>query len=212
MYDFTSTGKIRRFILKSIRQLEGGYFYEDTSRSIYKQYFNIEIGYSSAGFIDVDKIAEGTVFGNYCGISENTYIYNANHPPRYFTTNALLFNPRFGCVKEDVLPRTKLIVGHDVWLGLNSIILPSVTSIGNGAIIGAASVVTKNIEPYSIVGGNPAKVIGYRFDRAVIKELEESRWWLLSREELIKRRHEFEKIVGLSIYDLKAPGILGRQA
>jgi acetyltransferase-like isoleucine patch superfamily enzyme len=197
--------KIRRSIFRIIRRLEGGYYYEETSRSILKQYFNIDVGYSTAGFIDVEKIARGTVFGNYCGISENTYIYNANHPPRYFTTNALMFNPRFGCVNEDVLPRTKLIVGHDVWFGLSSIILPSVNNIGNGAIIAAAAVVTKNIEPYAIVGGNPARVIGYRFNQSVIRELEESKWWLLSRAELIKRRTEFEKIVGLSIYDLKNP-------
>lgn len=203
IYRFIPRDSVRRYILGKIRQLEGGYFYEETSRNIYKKYFDIEIGYGTAGFIDLDKIARGTVFGNYCGISKNTYIFNANHPPRYFTTHALMFNPRFGGVSKDVLPRTKLKVGHDVWIGLNGIILPSVTSIGNGAIIGAGSVVTRDVEPYAIVGGNPAKLIGYRFNADVIQELENSRWWTLHKDELIQRRREFEEIVGLSIYDLE---------
>ena len=198
-----SNGRFRRIILRIIREIEGGYFYETTSRNIYKKYYDIDIGYGTAGFIDLAKIAQGTVFGNYCGISENTHIFNANHPPEYFTTHALLFNPRFGCATEDVLPRTRLVVGHDVWIGLNSIILPSVNSIGNGAIIAAGAVVTKNVERYTIVGGNPAKMINYRFTPDVIEKLEQSKWWLLSKEDLMKNKEKFEKIVNFSIEDLR---------
>jgi len=183
--------------------MEGGYFYESASRNIYKKYFDITIGYGTAGYVDIGKIARGTVFGNYCGISYNTYIYNANHPPRYFTTHALLFNPKFGCAKEDVIPRTKLQIGHDVWLGLNSIILPSVKYIGNGAIIGAGSVVTRNVERYNIVAGNPAKIVGVRFPEDVINRLEDSRWWELDKYELVRNKSKFEEIVNLKIEDLK---------
>jgi len=198
------SGRVRRIILRKIREIEGGYFYEITSRNIYKKYYDIEIGYGTAGFIDLAKIAKGTVFGNYCGISENTYIFNANHPPEYFTTHALLFNPRFGCTNEDVLPRTKLIIGHDVWIGLNSIILPTVNSIGNGAIIGAGSVVTKNVAKYSIVAGNPARHIKYRFSQDIITALENSNWWFLNKDELIKNKRTFEKISNFSIEDLES--------
>lgn len=198
-----SNSRFRSIILRIIRKIEGGYFYEITSRNIYKKYHDIEIGYGSCGLIDLDKIAGGTTFGNYCGISENTRIFNANHPQKYFTTHALLFNPIFGCTNEDVLPRTRLVVGHDVWTGFNSIILPSVNSIGNGAIIAAGAVVTKNVERYAIVGGNPAKFIAYRFAPDVIEKLEQSRWWLLSKEELIKNKEKYEKIVNFSINDLK---------
>jgi carbonic anhydrase/acetyltransferase-like protein (isoleucine patch superfamily) len=114
-----------------------------------------------------------------------------------------LFNPQFGCTTEDVLPRTKLVVGHDVWIGLNAIILPSVNSIGNGAIIAAGSVVTKNVESYAIMGGNPAKMIRSRFTPDVIEKLEQSKWWLLNKEDLIKNKEKFEKIVNYSIDDLK---------
>jgi len=129
---------------------------------------------------------------------------NANHPPKYFTTHALLFNPRFGCTnRRVVIPRTKLVVGHDVWTGFGSIILPSVNRIGNGAIIAAGAVVTKNVDKYEIVGGNPAKHIAYRFTPDVIETLEQSKWWLLSKEDLIKNKEKYEKIVNFSIDDLK---------
>lgn len=100
-------------------------------------------------------------------------------------------NPIVGYVKEDMLERPSLTIGHDVWIGERAIILPSVTSIGNGAIIGAGSIVTKDVEPYSIVAGNPAKKIGKRFEDKVIHRLEESEWWLLKKDELIKNIDEF---------------------
>jgi virginiamycin A acetyltransferase len=198
-----SNGRLRSLVLKIIRKIEGDYFYGKTSLKIYKQYHDIEIGYGTMSFADLSRIARGTIFGNYCTISENTRIFNANHPPKYFTTHALLFNPIFGCTDEDVLPRTRLVVGHDVWVGYNSVILPSVNSIGNGAIIAAGAVVTKNVEQYAIVGGNPAKFIAYRFAPDVIEKLEQSKWWLLSKEELIKNKETYERIVNFSIDDLK---------
>jgi acetyltransferase-like isoleucine patch superfamily enzyme len=199
-----SNSRSRSIILKIIRKIEGDYFYGETSLRILKKYHNVEIGYCMFCFTDLTRTAQGTTFGNYCTISENTRIFNANHPSKCFTTHALLYNPIFGCTNEDVLPRTRLVIGHDVWIGYNSIILPSVNSIGNGAIIAAGAVVTKDVERYSIVGGNPAKFIAYRFTPEVIEKLEQSKWWLLSKEELIKNKEKYEKIVNFSIEDLKA--------
>lgn len=195
--------RFRSIILKIIRKIEGDYFSGKTSSNIYKKYYDIEIGYGTISFTDLTRIAKGTTIGNYCTISENTRIFNANHPQKCFTTHALLYNPIFGCSREDVLPRTRLVIGHDVWTGYNSIILPSVNSVGNGAIIAAGAVVTKNVEKYAIVGRNPAEFIAHRFTPDVIEKLEESKWWLLSKEELIKNREKYEKIVNFSIEDLK---------
>lgn len=69
-----------------------------------------------------------------------------------------------------------IIVGNDVWIGANVVLLPGVY-IGNGAIIAAGAVVTHDIEPYSIVGGVPAKKIRYRFEHDVIEKLQEIQWW-----------------------------------
>lgn len=67
-------------------------------------------------------------------------------------------------------------IGNDVWIGRNVIVLPGV-SIGNGAVVGAGSVVTKNVEKYSIVAGNPARPIRYRFTSEQIEKLEKIKWW-----------------------------------
>lgn len=75
-------------------------------------------------------------------------------------------------------PKTKgdIVVENDVWIGISSLILSGVR-IGNGSVIAASSVVTKDVEPYTIVGGNPARVIRKRFDEQTIKKLEEIQWW-----------------------------------
>jgi virginiamycin A acetyltransferase len=195
--------RLRRIIFRVIRRLEGGYFYEITSRNICKKYYDIELGYGTAGYMNLSSIARGTVFGNYCGIVATLHVRSTNHPAKYFTTHALMFNPIFGVASEDVRPRAKLIVGHDVLFGLNTIVLPSVNRIGNGAIIGAGAIVTKNVDNYAIVGGNPAKLIAYRFPPDVIAQLEESKWWLLSKNDLINNKEKFEKIVNFSLDDFK---------
>lgn len=68
------------------------------------------------------------------------------------------------------------IIGNDVWIGYGATLLPGV-KVGNGAVIGAKSVVTKAVEPYAIVGGNPARLIRHRFDPETVRELEEIAWW-----------------------------------
>lgn len=82
------------------------------------------------------------------------------------------------------LPRKgDIVVGNDVWIGRESVILPGV-KIGDGAIVAAYSVVTKDVEPYAVVGGNPAKLIKMRFDNNLIEQLLSLRWWDLPEEEL----------------------------
>ena len=74
-------------------------------------------------------------------------------------------------------------MGHDVWIGANVIVLDGI-QIGNGAVIAAGAIVTRNVEPYEIVGGVPAKTIKKRFDDETINKLLESKWWLMSPNEL----------------------------
>jgi virginiamycin A acetyltransferase len=74
------------------------------------------------------------------------------------------------------LPSRDTIVGHDVWIGHDATVMPGVT-IGSGAIIASGAVVTKNVAPYTIVGGNPAQVIRQRFSDEVIADLLDVAWW-----------------------------------
>ncbi len=69
-----------------------------------------------------------------------------------------------------------MIIGSDVWIGIETLLMPGI-KIGDGAVIGAGSVVTKDVPPYAVVGGNPAKVLKYRFPQDIIDELLQIRWW-----------------------------------
>ncbi|MDD5549401.1 MAG: CatB-related O-acetyltransferase [Sulfurovaceae bacterium] len=86
---------------------------------------------------------------------------------------------------EESKNKGDIVVGNDVWMGMDATIMPGV-KIGDGAIIGAKSVVTKDVAPYTIVGGNPATVIKKRFDDYTIKVLLDIRWWNWSIEEIEK--------------------------
>lgn len=184
--------KLLQFIVK----LEGGYMYSTFVRKVYKNTFGIEVGYGSyGGCFNKNNVMDTVVFGNYCSTAPNFKIFRANHPKGNFTTHPILYNPIVGYVDSDKLERPKLKIGHDVWIGEGVIILPNVHFIGNGVIIGAGSIVTKDVSPYSIVVGNPAKEIGKRFDEETISKLENSKWWELDKEELIENIEIFNDIV-----------------
>lgn len=194
---FIAPSFLRAKFLKKIVKREGGQMYSKTLRAIYKKQYGIEVGYGSYGgcFNLSNNIPNNVIFGNWCSIAKEVRIFRANHPKNTFTSHPLVYNPVAGYVKEDMLNRPQLIVGHDVWIGEWSIILPKVCSIGNGAIIGAGSVVTKDVAPYSIVAGNPAKCIGMRFDKITIEKLENSGWWQKDKEALITELSELNNIV-----------------
>jgi acetyltransferase-like isoleucine patch superfamily enzyme len=82
-----------------------------------------------------------------------------------------------------------VVIGNDVWIGTGAIILRGL-SVGDGAVIGAGAVVTKDVPPYAIVAGNPARVIKYRFEEAVIKRIQASKWWEMSDGEIRDRYGE----------------------
>ena len=85
-----------------------------------------------------------------------------------------------------------VIIGNDVWIGRNAIIMDGV-EIGSGAVVASGAIVTKDVPPYAIVGGVPAKVIRYRFDEQTIERLIESRWWDYP-DEFIENELKFDDI------------------
>lgn len=129
----------------------------------------IIVGNFSYGNIDVHTFGnpnEKLIIGNYCSITNGcSFILSGEH-----STNKITTFP----ISENILNNAKckgpIIVGDDVWIGFGTTILSGV-NIGQGAIIAAGSVVTKDVPPYAIVGGVPAKVIKYRFDEKIINEL-----------------------------------------
>lgn len=123
--------------------------------------------------------------GRYCSIADKVDINPPQHPVDWLSITARQYNKgylefdRFG--GKDVQVKEwqsgkRVEIGNDVWIGTNAVIMGGV-KIGDGAIVAAGAVVTKDVPPYAIVGGVPAKVIKYRFDEATIQELLALQWW-----------------------------------
>ncbi len=127
--------------------------------------------------------------GKFCSIAYNVRIGLGGHPTDWLSTHPFAYNKSYGFVDKDKVWTTgseETVVGNDVWIGANSTVLAGV-KIGDGAIIGAHSLVNKDVEPYSIVIGVPAKHLRYRHSDEVIQKLLKTEWWNMSKEELMKR-------------------------
>lgn len=133
--------------------------------------------------------------GNYCSISTCVKLGLANHDLNCVSTNTKIAGGKHGVTEFNELIEPT-VIGNDVWIGANAIVLQGV-HIGNGAVIGAGAVVVKDVEPYSIVAGVPAKEIRKRFSSDSIKLLMESDWWLLPEKEAVKKCKELQKKITL---------------
>lgn len=130
------------------------------------------------------------VIGKFCSIAcgAKFLFTSANHTMRSLSSYTFpIFFEEWGLDKKDITDawdnKGDIVIGNDVWIGYEAVILSGVT-IGDGAIIGARAVVTKDVSPYTIVGGVPAKKIRKRFDENTIEKLEKLRWWDWSREKI----------------------------
>jgi acetyltransferase-like isoleucine patch superfamily enzyme len=180
-------GRIRRWLKK----LEGGEFYSKTLRAIYLDYHTISVGmYSYGGCFDLAHIPSGTSIGRY-GSFASFMVFSRNHPLDYISMHPFFYNTSLGYVDKERVQYTKLHIGHGVWIGYNAFIMPSVKKIGNGVVIGAGAVVTKDVPPYAVVVGNPGKVVKYRFSEALIEEVEQMAWWKKDIEELASEITKF---------------------
>lgn len=159
--------------------------------------FNIDkvsVGNYTYGNIDILDFGdnEKLSIGNFCSIAPNVkFVLNADHYTNHFTTFPLKVKVLQTQNKEGV-SKGDIIVGDDVWLGLNAVILSGVT-IGQGAIIAAGAVVTKNVPPYAIVGGNPARIIKYRFEDEIIDRLLRVDFSKLSKSDIEKHIKQMYK-------------------
>lgn len=137
------------------------------------------------------KIAEADM-GAYCSVAWDVTIGALVHPIDRVTCHAFSYREQFGLAASNKpLPRKRTKIGNDVWIGCGAIIIAGVT-VGDGAIIGAGSVVTADVEPYSIVVGVPAKRLRYRFDDETIVRLKNLEWWNLPDAVISSNMNLFE--------------------
>ena len=185
--------------LQNPRQLSNNVFVELPIRFYNTQVRNSELGAFS--YFATGKIYD-TVVGRYCSVANSVTIGHGNHPTSWLSTNPFQYQESFRIRNGELyshyheynnyhtnreqrkqvnldVKKDKTIIGHDVWIGTAAIVLAGV-KIGNGAVVAAGSVVTKDVPAYAIVGGNPAKVIKYRFNSDFINKLQELEWWKYS--------------------------------
>ncbi|WP_060981700.1 DapH/DapD/GlmU-related protein [Vibrio splendidus] len=165
---------------------------------------NVQVGDYS--YIQNDCNLMFTEIGKFTSIAASVRLNPSNHPWWRPTLHHFTYRPgkyRLGgdpsSLDDEVFSwreEDKVHVGHDVWIGHGVIVLPGIT-IGNGSIVGAGSVVTKDVPPYSIVVGNPAKVLRPRFDEPSYAErLESLEWWHWDDDKLAEALPLFQKDCG----------------
>jgi acetyltransferase-like isoleucine patch superfamily enzyme len=142
--------------------------------------------YGTPRYLTFANDPTSVTIGAYCSIGPDvTFLLGGNHPTDRVTTFPL--RERFNLPDvDDGFPSSRgdINVGNDVWIGYGATILSGVT-IGHGAVVGAMSVVTKDIPSFAIAVGNPARVVRFRLDQQTQRSVLDSRWWTMSEGELI---------------------------
>lgn len=142
--------------------------------------------------------------GSYCSISWDVTIGATSHPLTHASTHSFWYRKKFGLCEQDSQFDSEIVhIGHDVWIGCNVVIMPGVT-IGNGAAIGAGTIVTKDVPSYAICVGSPAKQLRYRFDENERAQLEALAWWEWDDATIKKNISKFAKPLkesGLILYE-----------
>jgi len=128
-------------------------------------------------FINTNCTVTRAVIGNYCFIGSNVVIGPGEH-----NLNRISISGHFYADGYEELTQKPVEIGHDVWIGTYAIIMRGV-KIGTGAVIGAGSIVTKNVPDYAVVVGSPAKIIKYRFNSEEQKKILQSDWFLYEKNE-----------------------------
>ncbi|SEH25134.1 CatB-related O-acetyltransferase [Selenomonas sp. KH1T6] len=199
--------------MAKIKKEEYRYFIKNTGTSpTYRQYRMDFLSSSLGGWDYIDYLAvtmgprsymmEGELkfeppcallIGKYCSMADDI-LFMANNDHEYHTAGTYpffmvdsTFPSRYKGQNTAKRVKRQIIIGNDVWIGARALICAGVR-IGNGAIVAAGAVVTKDVPPYAIVGGNPARVIKYRFGRETIDFLQKVKWWHWPEAELVKHK------------------------
>lgn len=147
----------------------------------------IQMGaFSATNGREQEGIVFGAKIGRYCSIAKDAKIGLLQHPPTWFGMSTRFYNAaeqgwnkflgKEVCVYEYPSSQKITEIGNDVWIGNGAALMTGV-KIGDGAIVASSAVVTKDVPPYAIVGGVPARIIKYRFPEETVKELLELQWW-----------------------------------
>lgn len=166
----------RRLLASGLYRARGGQRRLHLSR----RYPQFEIGRASYGDLSVLEFGDGGTLrvGAYCSFAKGVQIFlGGEHRTDWVTTYPFsAMDPRFFSIRGHPRTRGDVIVGNDVWFGREAMVMSGVR-IGDGAVIGARALVTRDVSPYAIVSGNPAKEVRHRFPPQVVERLLAVAWW-----------------------------------
>lgn len=157
-------------------------------RELMRRYYGINIGLHSYGpGLYPGSLPPGTRIGNYCSLAAGLVVHRRNHPMDRASQHPFFFNSNEGLLNRDTIPAIEdnpLVIGHDVWIGEDTMIAPRCRSIGDSAVIACGSVVTGDVPPFAVMGGVPAKFIRWRLPEDLRSVWSASGWWLKPVDEL----------------------------
>lgn len=215
---FTNKLKQNRFLPEQVLNFDESTYLEGSVGILAGNY----LGRMRMASYSWSPFPRNATIGRYCSIANNISLFGLRHPIESLSSSSFMYDPNFSMVQfleekyDAVCPRVRnpqragLEIENDVWIGRGASFAAGI-KIHTGAVIATQSVVTKDVPPYAIVGGNPAKIIRYRFPQEIIERLLLSRWWevnpayfrnfnLSSPEEFLDA---FESDIDPSIYDFQ---------
>ncbi len=168
----------RKICILFLDKFEGGPFYSITWREILVRYHGVRVGaYSYGQCMEPGAWPSGVGVGRFVSIGSEVKVFLRNHPVERISMHPFFYNHHLGYVDTDNIESGILQIGHDTWVGSRVAFLPGCQKVGIGAVIGACSVVTKDVPNFAVVGGNPARIIRYRFSEKEQENILASCWW-----------------------------------
>jgi len=188
---------LRKACLKAALHLEGSDFHSETARRILERYYGVQVGaYTYGSCLDPVMVLRDVTIGRYSSIGAGVRIWQRHHPIDWLSQHPIFFNAAVGYVKEDLISMPPVEIGNDAWVGNNVIVLPGCKRIGDGAVIGAGTILTKDVPDFAIVTGVPGRIMRYRFPEEVRERIKASAWWDLPVEKVVEHLEDMQHPLG----------------